>query len=119
MSPRELAPLLAVVGTDTGVGKTVVGAGLIHGLRRAGLRVAAYKPVETGLVDGQLEGDLADWERLAAESGQEPQSCLGDSYALPAAPLAAARQADRPVDLPRLDHQLRELRRWADLVLIG
>ena len=43
------APLLAVVGTDTGVGKTVIGAGLLQGLRARGLNVAAYKPVETGI----------------------------------------------------------------------
>ena len=48
------AKLLAVVGTDTGVGKTVIGAGLLHGLKQRGLRVAAFKPVETGLARREL-----------------------------------------------------------------
>lgn len=113
------APLLAVVGTDTGVGKTVVGAGLIYGLRRAGLKVAAFKPVETGLVQGRLpDGEPADWQRLAAVSGQEPSTCLGQAYPLPAAPLAAAREAGQRVSMQGLADQLQTLRRSHDLVVV-
>ncbi len=114
-SPRNL---LAVVGTDTGVGKTVVAAGLIHGLRRAGLKVAAFKPVETGLVNGRLPGGLADWQRLAAVSDQNPDSCLGQSFALPAAPLAAAREAGREICLSDLTEQLQALADHRDLVVV-
>jgi dethiobiotin synthetase len=110
--------LLAIVGTDTGVGKTVVAAGLIHGLREAGLRVAAFKPVETGLIKGRLPNGLADWQRLASASGQEPESCLGQSFALPAAPLAAAREANGEVDLSTLTAQLGSLRHGRDLVVV-
>jgi dethiobiotin synthetase len=113
--PRRL---LAVVGTDTGVGKTVVAAGLIHGLRLAGLNVAAFKPVETGLVNGMLSGGLADWQRLAAVSGQAPDSCLGASFALPAAPLAAAREAGREIHLSDLTEQLQALADHRDLVVV-
>jgi dethiobiotin synthetase len=110
---------LAVVGTDTGVGKTVVAAGLIHGLRKAGLRVAAFKPVETGLVAGLLPGgEPADWQRLAAVSGQPAESCLGISYALPAAPLAAARHIGEQVPLSDLALRLDALRRNHDLVVV-
>lgn len=118
MTGKQQTPVLAVVGTDTGVGKTVVGTGLIHGLREAGLRVAAFKPVETGLQDGRLPGAQADWERLAEASGQDPASCLGDSFALAASPLAAARQAGREVDLQRLGEGLQSLRSQWDLVLV-
>lgn len=118
MTNGRQCPVLAVVGTDTGVGKTVVGAGLIHGLREAGLGVAAFKPVETGLEQGRLPGGRADWERLAEVSGQEPATCLGESYALGAAPLAAARKAGGAVSLERLTEQLRKLRSQWDLVLV-
>jgi len=37
-----------VTGTDTGVGKTVVAAGLVRGLVALGLRVAVMKPVASG-----------------------------------------------------------------------
>jgi len=41
-----------VTGTDTGVGKTVVGSALLAAWRDAGHTVGAYKPVESG-----VEGD--------------------------------------------------------------
>jgi len=101
------------------VGKTVVGAGLIHGLREAGVNVVAFKPVETGLVEGLPPGgEAADWQRLAAVSGQEPRTCLGQSFPLPAAPLAAAREAGQRVELTQLESQLQNLRRGRDLVVV-
>jgi dethiobiotin synthetase len=45
-----------VAGTDTGVGKTLISAGLLHLLGRQGLRVAGYKPVAAGAV---WQGDPA------------------------------------------------------------
>jgi dethiobiotin synthetase len=39
---------LFVVGTDTGVGKTIIAAALIHHLREKGVNVGAFKPVESG-----------------------------------------------------------------------
>ena len=38
-----------VTGTDTGVGKTVVAAGLVLALRARGRRAIGFKPVETGV----------------------------------------------------------------------
>lgn len=37
-----------VTGTDTGIGKTVVAAGLTHALERSGVPVAAFKPIAAG-----------------------------------------------------------------------
>jgi dethiobiotin synthetase len=37
-----------ITGTDTGVGKTVVGCGLVRALREAGTRVSVMKPVASG-----------------------------------------------------------------------
>jgi len=39
---------LLITGTDTGVGKTFVGCGIAAALRRRKLRVAPFKPFETG-----------------------------------------------------------------------
>ena len=45
-----------VTGTDTGVGKTVVGCALARGLRARGLDVGVMKPIETGVgPDGPLD----------------------------------------------------------------
>jgi dethiobiotin synthetase len=48
---------LAVTGTDTGVGKTIVAAALLTMLRRDGLSVAAMKPVDAERVYGDEASD--------------------------------------------------------------
>src|SRR5690606_4874425 len=47
MAAMEL-PGIYVTGTDTGVGKSVVSAALVHALRADGRRVAGMKPVASG-----------------------------------------------------------------------
>lgn len=62
-----------ITGTDTGVGKTVVGCALTRALARAGHTVAVRKPVESGCARraGQLEP--ADGAALARAAGhREP-----------------------------------------------
>ena len=92
---------LGVTGTDTGVGKTVIAVALVALLRRRGLRVAAMKPVETGV----LPGAVTDAARLraAAGSGDRPSDVGPVTYAEPLAPLVAAERAGRPVNLAALD----------------
>ncbi|MDP9384287.1 MAG: AAA family ATPase, partial [Actinomycetota bacterium] len=58
-----------VTGTDTGVGKTVVAAAVAAGLRELGERVAAFKPVLTGLDEPPEPGWPRDHELLAAAAG--------------------------------------------------
>jgi len=57
-----------VTGTDTGAGKTVLAASIVAALAAAGERVAAFKPVVTGL--DEPAGDWpADHELLALAAG--------------------------------------------------
>ncbi|MGB1584003.1 MAG: ATP-dependent dethiobiotin synthetase BioD [Solirubrobacterales bacterium] len=49
-----------VTGTGTGVGKTVVAASIVAGLTARGHRVAAYKPVVTGLDEPDATWPLGD-----------------------------------------------------------
>ena len=62
---------LFVTGTDTGVGKTVVAAAVAAALRAAGARVAAFKPVVTGLDEPAEFGWPHDHELLAAAAGDD------------------------------------------------
>jgi dethiobiotin synthetase len=65
---------LFVTGTDTGAGKSVVGAAVCAALGAGGRRVAAFKPVVTGL--DQRAGEWPhDHELLshAASAGQRPE----------------------------------------------
>ncbi|WP_436931183.1 dethiobiotin synthase [Halosimplex halobium] len=50
----------AVVGTDTGVGKTVVTAGLVGWLRESGIDAGAVKPAQTGHPPDDDAGFVAD-----------------------------------------------------------
>jgi dethiobiotin synthetase len=84
-----------VTGTDTGVGKTRVSAGLIAALRRQGLRVAGMKPVASGCVTTPKGLRNADALALQAASGLDLPYELLNPYAFaPAiAPHLAARDA--------------------------
>lgn len=58
----SMARGLFVTGTDTGVGKTLVAAGLVLWARERGLRVGAMKPAESGCArvgDALLPADAA------------------------------------------------------------
>ena len=60
-----------VTGTDTGVGKTVLAAAIAAALHARGVRVAAFKPVVTGIDDPE-PGRPADHELLGAVTGLAP-----------------------------------------------
>ena len=75
-----------ITGTDTEVGKTVVGAGLARAWSDAGVRVVAIKPVESGCGGDDLE----DGVRLAEASRQRaPRMALRRFRAPVVPPLAA------------------------------
>lgn len=98
-----LASTLAVVGTDTGVGKTVTSAALLRAaLNRGPARY--WKPVQTGDDD-----DTAEVGRL---SGAPPAALNGPlrHFPLPASPHEAAAAAGEEITVGRLDERLLELR---------
>lgn len=68
-----LGPRLFVTGTDTGVGKSVVTAALAAALADAGVRVAALKPVASGVTPGTPGDDAA---LLGLGAHHEPRSAL-------------------------------------------
>jgi dethiobiotin synthetase len=111
---------VVVTGTDTGVGKTLVAAGLLHGLARRGLRVAGMKPVATGC------------ERTAAGLRNDDALCLGRHASVDAAyeeinpyafepaiaPHVAAAEAGVRIDLARIAACCARLSRGADRVVV-
>ncbi|MFP5069558.1 dethiobiotin synthase [Pseudonocardia nantongensis] len=79
--------ILAVTGTDTGVGKTIVTAALAAGPAARGETVAVYKPTQAGTEDGR--GDVDVVRELAGVA----TAVEGIRLAHPMAPVAAARRA--------------------------
>lgn len=92
---------LLVTGTDTGVGKTLVSAGLCAWLCEQGRDVLGLKPVESGTEDN--EGAPADAGLLALCCGVEPKQCYVYALPEPLAPVLAARRAGVSIDVARLD----------------
>jgi dethiobiotin synthetase len=80
-----------VTGTDTGVGKSVLAASVCAALAARGERVAAFKPVVTGLDDEPGEFGR-DHELLAsaANAGQTPEDVAPYRFGPPVSPHLAA-----------------------------
>ncbi len=87
-----------VVGTDTEVGKTVVSAALVLKLAAA-RRVAYWKPIATGAIEGR---DVEEVGRLTAGTAAE---VLAESFLFdpPVSPHLAARLAGRAIDRERVN----------------
>lgn len=117
MTPR--ADLL-VIGTDTGVGKTLVAAGLIAALAAAGRRVVGMKPVAAGLVERDGEWLSEDAAMLTQAASVAAPREVVSPYALRAAAapsIAAAREGIR-IELTPILRAFGELRAVSDAVVV-
>lgn len=110
-----------VTGTDTGVGKTVVSAGLIRALAAAGVRASGMKPVASGSDRTPQGWRNADALALAAVS--PPGTAYADinPYALPdaVAPELAAARAGIRIELAPILRAFGRLSAGAAVVVEG
>lgn len=102
---------LFITGTDTGVGKTVVTAAIARALSDDGARVAVYKPLQTGTIDG--DDDARDAARL---SGCD--AFTGIALPDPLAPSVAADLAGVDISTEAIVGRFRELRDSYDVVIV-
>lgn len=123
---------ILVTGTDTGVGKTFVAAGLALALRLRGIDVGVMKPVATGCPPARLRkgrsgfaravrellGDDAFLLRLAADVDDPLDLISPARYGPPIAPTLAAALARRPIDPRILDRAFAELRRRHNFLVV-
>ncbi len=89
-----------VAGTDTGVGKTILAATVCAALAARGERVAAFKPVVTGLEEEPAQGWARDHELLAsvASAGQSATDVAPYRYGPPVSPHYAAELAGEQIE---------------------
>ncbi len=108
-----------VTGTDTGVGKTVVGCALAAALSRR-LRVGVLKPAETGCAETGGELRPGDALRLRAAAGADLDLDLvcPFRYAEPLAPWLAAERTGRAISLARIEECFAALSAVSDVVLV-
>jgi dethiobiotin synthetase len=88
-----------VTGTDTGAGKSVVAASVCAALAARGERVAAFKPVVTGLDDEPGEfGHDHELLASAANAGQAPGDVAPYLFGPPLSPHFAAELAGERIE---------------------
>jgi dethiobiotin synthetase len=105
-----------VTGTDTGVGKTVVSRALIAAFRKAGMKVGAMKPIETGVGEAGPLDAIAMREAAGMEDPLE--TICPQQFALPAAPNVAAQAENREVDLDSIDAAYERVTTGCDFVVV-
>ncbi len=92
-----------VTGTDTGVGKSVVAAAICAALAARGERVAAFKPVVSGLDEEPGEfGHDHDLLASVASAGQSPKEVAPWRFGPPLSPHLAAKLAGQRIEPARL-----------------
>lgn len=116
---------LFITGTDTGVGKTVVAAGLVRGLVAQGLRVAVMKPVASGSMrtpEGLRNEDalmLMAASNVAASSASSAYDRVNPYCFEPAiSPHIAAEEAGILVDRHHIRHNFAALAADSDWVIV-
>ncbi|MHB8172044.1 MAG: dethiobiotin synthase [Thermincolia bacterium] len=95
-----------ITGTDTGVGKTVITAGLLGAFREQGVDAVAIKPVQTGIFGDKrlISGDAVFYCKVSNLS-YSPQQLNPVCLELPLAPAVAAQQEGVNLDLAAvMDH---------------
>jgi len=110
---------LFVTGTDTGVGKTWVTAGIAHWLRQKGHHPGVIKPIATGLSDPCApDTDAAILLRSAGWPVTPESIALANPlhYFAPAAPTVAARAEGKRCEWTEVvDSVRRSMHGWANL----
>jgi dethiobiotin synthetase len=112
-----------VTGTDTGVGKTAISAGLLRSFAALGLRSAGMKPVAAGM-KGVAAGSGAGWnddvEALIAAGSAKVDRSLVCPYLFepPIAPHIAASEAGVRIDLAVIEVAFRKLQAQLDVVVV-
>ncbi len=97
-----MAKGIFITGTDTGVGKTIVAAGIIRALVRKGVKVGAMKPIETGCenlvpADGMFLREIAGMD--------DPVDLITPlCFSHPLAPMVASELEEKPVRLDVIIH---------------
>jgi dethiobiotin synthetase len=109
-----------VTGTDTGIGKTLVSAAILHKLVSTGVRAAGMKPVAAGaeLIEGVWRND--DVDALAAASNLALPQSLTTPYWLreAVAPHIAAAHEGVRMDPVHLLDCVRQVQQQAQAVVV-
>lgn len=109
--PHRVPEGIFITGTDTGVGKTIVAAGLAAQFKKSGFDVGVMKPIQTGCQFRRGKWIAPDARFLLQAAGiDDPMDWVCPyRFKTPAAPLVAADRERRTIDLGRITEAYRHL----------
>ncbi len=111
-----------ITGTNTGVGKTVVSAGLLRLLARQGVRAVGLKPVASGSAHLGPQGPLRNADALELQAAAPLRLRYEDVnpwvFEPAIAPHIAAREAGREIRLPEMVDWYRRVTAGADVAVV-
>lgn len=112
-------PGIFITGTDTGVGKTLVSAGLALALRERGIKVGVMKPVATGCsgLDERLVSADAAFLMEAAEN-EYPALTSPARLRNPLSPNVAAALEKKEIKLDQIRAAYQELQKHYDFLIV-
>lgn len=106
-----------IAGTDTGVGKTVVTAGLAAYLRQRGMDTGVMKPVESGCLSGSPESDSYYLKKIS-KSPDDLDLINTYAFQAPLAPGVAASLEGMEISFETVAEAYRRLELLHPLVLV-
>lgn len=108
-----------ITGTDTGVGKTCVAAGLARSLKQNQINVGVMKPFASGSKTG-TKFRSEDVEILAeAAQVDDPEELLNPYFfSIPASPFSAAKKLGITIDNNIVLERFKKLRHLHDVMLV-
>lgn len=111
---------LFIAGTDTGVGKTRVTAGLVTAFRSLGLDALAMKPVASGLFKDNGRYISEDVDAICRASGQDPALPEVNPYAFedPISPHIAAKKIGVVIDIDKICSHFSSIASKSNLVVV-
>jgi len=109
-----------ITGTDTGVGKTVVTAGLAGALKARGFRVGIMKPAASGAVmrNGHLISNDVAFLLKSINSQEDHQIVAPLTIEPPLAPLAASMLEKIPIEPEKIFKAFDIMRQKYDILLV-
>jgi dethiobiotin synthetase len=109
-----------VTGTDTGVGKTLISAALVHGGTTLGLRAAGIKPVAAGcrLEQGRLISQDVELLQAAANVSLVPSLVNPYAFEPPLSPHIAAERAGVRITLATIKEAVDQAQGAIDLLVV-
>lgn len=114
-----MAKGIFITGTDTGVGKTIIAAGLAMTLKSRGMKVGVMKPVATGCIgeNSSLVSMDAVYLFEAAENEYAPLTSPV-RFRNPVAPSIAAIYEQKEVDLGVIRSAYRKMQSYYDYIIV-